>query len=274
VPGGYRLADPTGGNLLSRIVRHPRTNLQQNLPPLLDPESGAEGGLNLRGRCATRPCVSRALPLFAVILLRPPFANPISRAARPCSANFGHTALHSNAVISRSNCTGSTNHHWCSAEPEKAQDCDDDDDGADDVDDVVHGSTFACVKELNRVVIAIHQTLTWTVSFLARTVGTLAHVRSTASTGFRLATAPCDVRLTLPADALWTLYIGVIQGYGDDIAASGILVDNVRQLREVVPVPSPGTLPLLLLGIGLAGLARSRQLKPGVESPPVKTLWR
>jgi hypothetical protein len=68
------------------------------------------------------------------------------------------------------------------------------------------------------------------------------------------------VEVTLPADALWTLYIGVIQGYGDDIAASGILVDNVRQLREVVPVLSPGTLPLLLLGIGLSGLARSRKL--------------
>jgi len=83
------------------------------------------------------------------------------------------------------------------------------------------------------------------------------------STGFRLATMACDVRLTLPADALWTLYIGVIQGFGDNIGASGILVDNVRQLREVVPVSSSGTLPLLLLGLGLAGLSRSRQRKRG-----------
>lgn len=82
---------------------------------------------------------------------------------------------------------------------------------------------------------------------------------NTVSTGFRLATAPCDVRLTLPVDALWTLYIAVIQGFGDNLEASGILVDNVRQLREVVAVPIPGTLPLLLLGIGLAGFARSRQ---------------
>jgi hypothetical protein len=85
---------------------------------------------------------------------------------------------------------------------------------------------------------------------------------NSGSTGFRLATAPCDVRLTLPADALWTLYVGVTQG-GDNIGATGILVDNVRQLREVVPVPSPGTLPLLLLGIGLAGLARSRHSAAG-----------
>ena len=75
-------------------------------------------------------------------------------------------------------CTASFLSPWCSAEPEKPQDCDDDDDGADDVDDVVHGSTFACVKEPNRVVIAIHQTLMWTVSVSARTVGTPAHLRS------------------------------------------------------------------------------------------------
>ena len=83
---------------------------------------------------------------------------------------------------------------------------------------------------------------------------------NSTSTGFRFASAACDVRLTLPTDALWTLYIGAVQGYGDNIAASGILVDNVRQLREVVAVPNPSTLPLLLLGIGLAGLARSRSL--------------
>jgi len=84
---------------------------------------------------------------------------------------------------------------------------------------------------------------------------------NSALTGFQFATAPCDVRLTLPGDALWTLYISVIQGYGDNLFASGILVDNIRQVREVVPVPSPGTFPLLLLGIGLAGLARSSQRK-------------
>jgi len=82
---------------------------------------------------------------------------------------------------------------------------------------------------------------------------------NTVSTGFRLATTACDVTLTLPADGLWTVYIGVIQGLGDNFQASGILVDNVRQLREVVPVSSPGTLPLLLLGIGLAGFTVSRQ---------------
>ena len=73
---------------------------------------------------------------------------------------------------------------------------------------------------------------------------------------FQNATSPRTDFVTVPTSGTWTMYVGVEFGE-DTTVSSGVLVDNIRQLRGGGAVPEPTM--LALLGLGLAGLGFSRR---------------